>query len=228
MNSHICHWLPSIRVSIDWWRKGCRENRNYNVNRNQRLLNHISDYGGIYGEIWFKYGKIWDHNHWKDSVIIDINQHAFFDFSDRIDRQPEAKKKKKDTHSGNKMTPWLRQRRHSRILRDAIYIHSSPANVLKSDSLVMLAIRWDHSPRNWHCRPSNLGTNPRGWSSRWCHIDVTINIMRDVPLRKKIILLNIWVIGECSFTCRKLRSFACSIVPGQKWTVLMGLYPAFQ
>ena len=62
----------------------CRENRNYNVNRNQWLLNHISDYRGIYSEIWFKYGKIWDHNHWKGSVIIDINQHAFFDFSDKM------------------------------------------------------------------------------------------------------------------------------------------------
>ena len=53
---YSCHKLRVIKLV-------CRENRNYNVNRNQRLLNHISDYGGIYGEIWFKYGKIWDHNH---------------------------------------------------------------------------------------------------------------------------------------------------------------------
>ena len=40
------------------------------------------------------------------------------------------------------------------------YDQTPPANVLESDSLLKLVTRWDQSPRNWHRRPRNIGTNP--------------------------------------------------------------------
>ena len=61
----------------------------------------------------------------------------------------------------------------------------SPVYVLESYSLVKFARRWYQSPGNWHRRPSNIGTNPRRRSRHWSYGDVTISIMRDVPLRKR-------------------------------------------
>jgi len=71
-----------------------------------------------------------------------------------------------------------RRHRHLWILR-VIHVRSE---------IVRLAIRCDQSPRNWNPRPSNSGTNPRGWCIRWSHEDVTIGIMCDVPLGNRIII----------------------------------------
>ena len=66
----------------------------------------------------------------------------------------------------------------------------SPANVLESNSLIELAICWDQSPLNWDRRPNDFFTNAPwlGWSKRWCHGDVSVSILCDVPLWKRITL----------------------------------------
>ena len=91
------------------------------------------------------------------------------------------------------------RRRHLWILRVEIHVRSetekivcisSPTNVLESHSLVKFSIDRDRdqSPRNWRRRLSHIGTNPQGWSTRWCHGDITISISSDVPLWKSFIL----------------------------------------
>ena len=112
-----------------------------------------------------------------------------------IDRQPEAKKKWTRTPGLPVMpccaagTRGFWEKRSMSVVRlyNKWRCISSSANVVELDSLVRLAIRWDQSPRNWHLRPSNFCTNPQGWSIRWCHGDVTVSIMCNVPLRKRII-----------------------------------------
>ena len=108
----------------------------------------------------------------------------------RINRQPGTEFM--DTHP-RKLTIDSSPGRYSWIQRDAIHVCSetekivwhcvsSLSDVLESDSLVKLAIRWDQSPRNWHRRPKKFGAGPRGWSIQWCHRDITISILCDVPL----------------------------------------------
>ena len=139
--------------------------------------------------------------------------------------KPTARIKKiKDTHSGSKSTmPESTRNRHSWILGVAIHVRSetgkkkrtkwrwisSPASRLEWDSLVKLFIHRNQSPRNWHRRPSNFGTNPRGWSIRWCYGDNTISILCDVPLAKtNLIIWTLWIIGEMYFlTCMSLHFF---------------------
>ena len=125
--------------------------------------------------------------------------------------QATRSKKKKDTHPGTLTVGTSLCRRHLWILRDAIHIGSETGKIIIwhftlhllacklcwNHSLVKLAIRWNQSPRNWHRRASNFGTNPQGWNFRWCchDGDVTISIMCNVPLQKENYLLNTWTIS---------------------------------